>query len=401
MSAQRRRTTWFRLVPLLFLAVLGLLMLWGVWSFMAQGARGAVSSDPPTQLASVSVPAPPNSLAWSPDASYLAAGSWGSATGEARPCEVYVVDVAKASVLTTLEANSPVEGLAFSSDGKWLAVASRPATQPSAPPGTAHAELVVFDVPAFTARFTAKAGSPNSGFIDLAWAADSKSLYAIDGPADFAPGKPEVRRWAVPAFSEHEHPIRATQTTAYTALAVSPDGRTLAVVERIEVIKRMIRLVDFGDGTERLSFQAGDNIEGVRLGFTPDGKAVGAFDTNGLSWWDAATGRPAKPGAARFAAQPAGLSYLGSRAAVSPDSRWQAHGYERHRGLGDLGLDFREKEFGGFVRVMEIATGKTQTLRVSRGQYAPAVAFSADGTKLAGTIWQPSGGSILIWAVPK
>ena len=47
--------------------------------------------------------------------------------------EVYVVDVAKASVLTTLKAKSGVEGLAFSPDGKWLAVGTRP----SIPAGTA------------------------------------------------------------------------------------------------------------------------------------------------------------------------------------------------------------------------------------------------------------------------
>jgi len=399
MSASTRRAIWFLFVPLFLVAVLGLPVLWGVRSFLApsQGGSGAASSDTPDQLAGVSVPGQPNSLAWSADGSYLAAGTWGSTIGESVSYEVYVVDVPKASVLTTLKVMSRVEGLAFSPDGKWLAVAARPSFPASGLPS----ELVVFDVPAFTTRFSAKVGSPENGFIDLAWAADSKSLHAIDGPVDYAPGKSEVRRWAVPAFTENEHPIRTTQTTAYTALAVSPDGRTLAVVERIEVSKRMIRLFDLDEGTERLSFNAGDNIEGVRMVFTPDGKAVGAFDTNRLSWWDAATGRPVEPRAARFAVQPAGLSYLGSRTAVSPDRGWQAHGYERHAGLGHLTWKDEEKEFGGFVKVTASAPAKTWTWRVSRAQYPPAVAFSPDGTRLAGTVTQPTGGSILIWAVPK
>jgi hypothetical protein len=38
----------------------------------------------------------------------------------------------------------------------------------------------VFDVPAFTARFTAKAGGTKTGFIGLAWAPNSKALYAIE-----------------------------------------------------------------------------------------------------------------------------------------------------------------------------------------------------------------------------
>ena len=403
MSARTRRTIWFLLMPLFLVAVFG---LWGVWSFLTP-VQGAVSSDPPSQLGNVSVPVQPNSLAWSADGSYLAAGTSGlTATGKARPYEVYVVDVAKGAVLTTLKPTSPVEGLAFSPDAKWLAVATRPYPDSGTP-----AELVVFDVPAFTARFTAKAGSPENGFIDLAWTADSKSLHAIDGPPDFNPGTAEVRRWAVPAFTEHEHPIRATQNTAYTALAVSPDGRTLAVVEPIKgTAARMIRLFDLGEGTERLSFKAGNNIEGVRLGFSPDGKAVGAFDTNRLSWWDVATGHPAELRAARFAVQPPGLSYLGSRAAFSPNGGWLAWGYERHPGLGHLSLIEDEKEYGGFVKLTESAIGKSRTWRVSRAQHPPAVAFSPDGTWLAGTVWQPirpgsrpgsDTGLIQIWAVPK
>jgi hypothetical protein len=181
MAASTRRTIQFLLVPILLVAVFGLLALWGVWSFLmtSQSSRVAVSLDTPTQLASASVPHRPSSLAWSADGSYVAAGTWGRATGEIGPGEVFVVDVAKASVLTTLKGKSWVEGLAFSPDGKWLAVASRP----SIPQGEASAELVVFDVPAFTARFTAKVGATENGFTDIAWAADSKSLHALEGPA--------------------------------------------------------------------------------------------------------------------------------------------------------------------------------------------------------------------------
>src|SRR5688572_234416 len=188
MSAQTRRTIWFLLVPLFLVAVFG---LWGVWSFLTP-AQGAVSTDTPTQLASVSVPVQPNSLAWSADGRYLAAGTWGSTTDDAGSYEVYVVDVAKASILTTLKPTSPVEGLAFSPDGKWLAVAGRPSIPVGGTPDSGTpAELVVFDVPAFTPRFTVRAGSPENGFIDLAWAADSKLLLAIDGPPDYTPGTAE------------------------------------------------------------------------------------------------------------------------------------------------------------------------------------------------------------------
>jgi WD40 repeat protein len=393
MSALTRRTIWFLLVPLLLVAVLGLLVLWGVRSFLAPSQN----FDTPTQLASVSVPGRPNSLAWSADGSYLAAGAL--ANEEAGPGVVYVVDVAKASVLNTLKAKSWVEGLAFSPDGKWLVVATRPSIPAGETPASGMpAELVVFDVPAFTARFTAKAGSPENGFVELAWAPDSKSLHAIDGPVDNASGKAEVRRWDVPAFTE-QPVVRALQLKGDAALAVSPDGHTLALAfGEGETNKSLVRLFDLGGGAERSSFRADNPYQPPRLGFTADGKAVGVFDTNRLSWWDVATGRPAEPRAARFAVQPAGLSGHRASASVSPDGGWVAQGYDRHRGLGDLGWDNRGEEFGGFVKVTESATAKTQTWRVSRAQEPPgAVAFSPDRTRLAGAV----GESILLWAVPK
>jgi WD domain, G-beta repeat/WD40-like Beta Propeller Repeat len=390
MSTSTRRPIWLLLVPLPLVAVLGLLVLWGLRSF---SALPQVSYDTPTQLASISVPGRPNSLAWSADGSYLAAGTFG-------PGEVYVADVAKASVLTTLKTKSWVEGLAFSPDGKWLAVAARPSVPAGGAPAE-PAELVVFDVPAFTARLTAKAGSPENGFIDLAWAADSKSLCAIDGPVFNAQGKAEVRRWDMPAFTE-QPVVRALQLKGDAALAVSPDGHTLALAfGEGETNQSLVRLFDLGGGAERSSFRADNPYQPPRLGFTADGKAVGVFDTNRLAWWDVATGRPAEPRAARFAVQPAGLSGHRARASVSPDGGWVAQGYDRHRGLGDLGWDNRGEEYGGFVKVTESAPAKARTWRVSRAQDAPVVAFSPDGTRLAGTVRQPSGGAILIWAVPK
>jgi len=376
--------------------VFALVALGGIWSLL-----NPISYEAPTELVSIPLPSTANSLAWSPDGRYVAAGASGLATGE-----ILFVDVAKESLLSTVKGKSCVEGLAFSPDGKWLAVAGRPnipAGEEAS--GKEPAELVVFDVPAFTAMFTAKARVPDTAFIDLAWSGDSKTLYAIDGPVDYAPGTAEVRRWAIPAFTEHDHAIRATKDKAFTALAVSPDGRTLAVAERIRVprVARMIRLFDLGGGTETLSFNSGDDIEGTRLGFTPDGKSVGVLEGRGMSWWDLTTGRVATPAVGRFAAQPAGMSYVRSWNSVSPNGGWQARGHERHRGFGDLGWDKREKEYGSFIDLTERATAKTRTWRVGKAQLAPpAVAFSPDGSKLAGVVTQPGGGSMLFfWAVPK
>ena len=81
-----------------------------------------------------------------------------------------------------------------------MAVATQSVTD-----GAAPAELVVFDVPAFTAKFTARSGrrptKSRQGFTDLAWAADGKALYAIDDPGAYGE-KAAVRRWAVPDFAD-------------------------------------------------------------------------------------------------------------------------------------------------------------------------------------------------------
>lgn len=399
MSASTRRTIWFIAVPLLLVVGLVALVGWGVWSFLAPTTSQDDTSPPPPPLASVSLPSRPNSLTWSADGNYLAAGTWGQhAVGATGPADVFIVDVAKASVLTTLQATNAVEALAFAPDGKWLAVGPRP----SSPAGPAPVELVVFDVPAFTAKFTAKASRPDSGFVDLAWAADSKSLSAIDGPVTSAPGEAEVRRWDVPAFTE-QPVIRAPQLKHPVALAVSPDGHTLALGEQgAGSTSLLIRLFDLGKGAEQSSFSISKSFHPPRLGFTADGKAVGVFEKIKLSWWDVATGRPAQPAVARFTVQPAGLTYPRCSSAFSLDGNWQALGYERHRGLGDLGWDFRDKEFGTFIKVTKCVTAKTWTWRVSAAQVdQPPVAFSPDGKKLAGTVWQPSGGSIDIWALPE
>lgn len=297
-AASKRSPRWFLIVPLLIAAVLGLLALGGLWAYPhffgpAQSA--------PTPLASVPVPHAPNSLAWSADGVYLAAGAWGSK--KADPSEVYVVDVAAGTVAATLRATGAVCGLSFSPDGKWLAVITRQNPNWGATP----AVLVVFDVPAFAEKFKAKS-SLGDGFLDLAWAGGGEALVAIDAPDAGGPGKRQVRRWAVPAFAE-QPAITAPQAYRYEAIAVSPDGGTLALADvgqGADGKTHLVRLFDLAMGAERASSRAAPaGNSPPRLGFTPDGKAVGVFNTAEVSWWDVVTGQPAKPDPARFAAPPA------------------------------------------------------------------------------------------------
>jgi DNA-binding beta-propeller fold protein YncE len=94
-------------------------------------------NDMPAQLAIISVPMQPNVLAWSADGAYLASAVMGGGGN------IFIVDVARASVMKTLKAGDGVQRLAFSPDGTWLAVAIFQILPADEKPG----QLIVFDVP--------------------------------------------------------------------------------------------------------------------------------------------------------------------------------------------------------------------------------------------------------------
>jgi hypothetical protein len=183
------------------------------------------------------------------------------------------------------------------------------------------------------------------------------------------------------------------------ALAVSADGKALAVAE----YKGLLRLFDLPSGTERTSFQIGGVDLGWRLAFAEDGKAIALFDQGRTFWFDTATGKAAKLMLARVAIQPSGLSdQWCSRYAISPDGRKQVRGAERHPTL--VFQKASETDHGAFIDIKDRETGKAWKWRVGDSKGAldsPAVAISADGTKLAGAISQQEGGAIMIWAMPK
>lgn len=392
MAATARRKSWLLPTTVFVVAVGGVLAVWGACYILGPSA-GDGKFETPAPLTTIPTPLRPGSLAWSADGNYLAGGTWGLSTGETDSGEVYVIDIANASIVATLKATTWVECLAFSPDGKWLAVGTRP----PAPAGAASAALIIFDVPAFTAKHTANVNSEKNGFIDISWTADSKSIHAIEGPVDNAQGTSAIRHWDAPTFAERQG-ANAPKVNRPVAISVSPDGRDLAIAEESAAANaQLIRVIDLASGADRTSFRAGLQSRTLRLGFTADGKAVGVFDTEKLSWWDSGAGKSVQPGGARFAVQPAGLSHPRSYDVMSPDGRWKAQGHERHRGLGDLGWDNRDKEYGAFIQLTQSATGATRNWRVGDSSEAPAVAFSPDGTKLAGTVKQ----GILIWAVPK
>jgi RNA polymerase sigma factor (sigma-70 family) len=366
------------------------------------GSTGATDGDEKLrQLARVEVPVQPTSLTWSPDGKYIAGGTWlrdNAAPLKAAPSPVYVIDVAQESHTTTLQLKTWVTALAFSADGKWLAV------------GTTHqertlrgAELVVFDVPGFTPQFRATAGS-TGGFADLCWAPDSQTLYALDLPSEYD-DKAAVRRWSVPNFRE-QPAITTPQTITYKSIAVSADGRTLAVVDQIKIGPGVVRLYD-AEGEERSAIKS-DDISSeltLRVGFTPDGKTVGVLATGDrLGWWDVATGKRTEPepgqGPFRFGTPFPGRSHHPAYEAFSPDGRQRLRGRETHSGIP---FDPSPPEtYGLFLDLKDLVTGKERTWRIYEpNRSPPAVAFSPDGKRFAAAVGFPDNGAIMLYATPK
>ncbi len=373
----------------------------------------------PTVLASIALPrGEATALAWAPDGSHLAVGTGYTSMGletagmKDSPAKVLVVDVGKRAVVRTLETPGCVEGLAFSPDGKWLAV-------------SAEAELVMFAVPEYAAKLKTKSDYPRGRFGDISWAPDTKSLYSIDMDTDKPQPPARIRRWAAPDFAERSAIKFAHLSAAHgedVALSVSPDGRTLAAVHGVAffpadskvgdpvMFTETLRLYDVEKGTEIASVSGVPSRSfPVCAAFTADGKTVGVFaapnplgdilDANArlktreqnLSWRDAKTGGPATPTDRRFAVQPA--AQLDSRSyAVSPDGRFWAHR-----------LDLVPKEGSGNLAVLLIQTGtaNTWTWRVSGWEFY-SLAFSPDGAKLAGSVRTlDNRWTVTIWAVPE
>ncbi|MFL5339058.1 MAG: hypothetical protein ACJ8F7_02730, partial [Gemmataceae bacterium] len=120
-------------------------------------------------------------------------------------------------------------------------------------------------------------------------------------------------------------------------------------------------------------------------------------------WFDATTGKAAKPKPARIAVAPAALSdHINSCNVISLDCSKQIWGGERHPTI--MFEKASKTDHGAYIDITDVATGKTWKWRVGEAKDtgdSPAVAISPDGTKLAGAARQPDGQAIMIWAMPK
>jgi WD40 repeat protein len=354
-------------------------------TFSADGTTlAAASSDGTVQLWDVATrqeagttmtagPAAVGALAFTPDGKFLAAGD---TDGDVRLWDVATHGQQGATMAT----GAPVRALSFSADGTTLATAE----------GDGSAELWAFATHQQTGATLAGPGSGGvsalafgsgvlaagggNGTIEL-WdparfrqsaapvATGRVAAGGGRGPAAFSArgdvvavgSAGRVRVWDVPAGRPAGPAIEVRQ--AVTGLAVSPDGKTLAVI---------------ADGLQLWSAATGQRI-GSRLpaadaagpvAFSPDGTVVAAIGTDGRArLWRGATQSPAGT-------------------AVSA-------GHQEALAFSPGGTTFATVGADGTASVWSVATGHRIGVPMTAGRpeaaagQAASVAFSPDGRTLA------------------
>jgi WD40 repeat protein/serine/threonine protein kinase len=286
-------------------------------------------------------------LAFSPDGKRLAVGSAGPARFGAvhavSPARVSICDAASGQILRTLAGHTGYfSTLSFSPDGKWLAVG--------------HDALVkIWD--AGTGREALVLKNQGRSVLGVAFSPDGKRLAATSREA--------VRVWDAET-GEELLCLRGHAGTVNT-VAFSPDGKRLASGSS----DQMIKLWDVATG--RLAFTLRGHTSSIwSVAFSPDGKQLVSGDDEGtVKLWDATT-------------NPEALLLEGSLSiAFSPDGKRLASG----------GPDKT-------IRIRDVGSGR-ELLRLEG--IAGSLAFSPDGKRLASsggvygieqkiTVWDAASG---------
>ena len=357
------------------------------------------------------------SVAFSPDGRTLAIGAgessspqgslrlWDPTTGKLQTTATTIAD-------TAVALTGSVVSVAFSPDGRTLAVLASDGTVKLWDPATGQLRTTITDEDtaiassvAFSPDGSALAVLTSDGTVELWDPATGRLRTTINDNTEQAPVmafSPDARTLAVvgvsgvggsngsdlvelwdPATGRLRTTITAT-TDALTdfvlSVAFSPDGRTLAVLTSDGTVK----LWDPTTGQLRTTINAEDATtetspgDASSMAFSPDGRtlAIGTGDGT-VKLWDPATGH------LRTTINDALAGGVWS-VAFSPDGRSLA------AVAGDGTVELWDPATG------QLRTSFTDTTNGNDGVDAPSVAFSPDGNTLAAGA---SSGDVVLWAL--
>jgi WD40 repeat protein len=289
------------------------------------------------------VPAPVTGLAYSPDGKRLAISRHGVVT---------LLDLSTAKPEREIEeAGLAIHAVEFSPDGRWLAVAG-------GEPGVAGT-VILYDVATQFQRGRVLAGHTDVIY-GLAFSPDGKRLAtaSLDKTAriwDLASGK------ALVTLTDHSDSV-------YT-VAFTPDGKSIVTGST----DRAVKLFDASTGKSQRTLSGHE--EGVlALAVSPDGKsAVSGGVARRLRWWNLADGSLVRA--------------VGGHQGTIQALAWSRDGKRLASVAGDKS-----------VRLWDAASGAAQRTLSDATEWLYAVAFSPDGKSVAAGGWD---GLVRVWEPEK
>jgi WD40 repeat protein len=216
-------------------------------------------------------------VAFSPDGKTLASG--GEVRDEktaVRRTMIKLWDVAtgkEQSTFTPVEKKSLVSSLAFSPDGKTLAIS----TYFIDDSGVKYAGVAVLLWDMKTSQVKTTLKGHTSPVKSLAFSPDSKTLASG--------GDTTVGVWDVATGKELATLKGYVKDSA--SVAFSPNGKTLALGGRED---KTIKLWDVATGKEQSTLE-GHTAPVMSVAFSPDGKSLVSSGDTTIRWWDIATGK--------------------------------------------------------------------------------------------------------------